>query len=164
MTQMCGVGPLVTIPFMVADAGGPQAVFGWIVGAIIALADGLIWAELGASLPGAGGTYIYLREASQYRTGRLMPFLFVWTAILHIPLTMAGGIIGLVSHLGALAFTYAPGTFSSGGPFFTGLVLAVYASWACICCSRSAFSACCPGRRWPSRPRSPRWPCPRRGA
>ncbi|MFC0542905.1 APC family permease [Kutzneria chonburiensis] len=117
MTQMCGVGPLLTIPFMVADVGGPQAVFGWIIGAIIALADGLIWAELGASLPGAGGTYIYLREAFQYRTGRLMPFLFVWTAILYIPLTMATGVIGLVQYLGALwpAVVAGDGTVNTFG-------------------------------------------------
>jgi len=30
MTQMCGIGPFVTIPLMVAALGGPQAVFGWI--------------------------------------------------------------------------------------------------------------------------------------
>ena len=58
-------------PVMVATFGGPQAMFGWIIGALVALADGLIWAELGAAMPGAGGTYIYLREAFQYRTGRL---------------------------------------------------------------------------------------------
>jgi amino acid transporter len=74
MTQMCGIGPFVTIPLMVAAVGGPQAIVGWVVGALLALADGLVWAELGAAMPGSGGTYIYLREAFQYRTGRLMPF------------------------------------------------------------------------------------------
>ncbi|GAA0599453.1 APC family permease [Kutzneria viridogrisea] len=102
MTQMCGVGPFLTIPTMVATMGGPQAVFGWIIGAIIVLADGLVWAELGAAMPGAGGTYVYLREAFQYRTGRLMPFLFVWTAMLFIPLIMSTGVIGLVQYLGYL--------------------------------------------------------------
>jgi amino acid transporter len=102
MTQMCGIGPFVTIPLMIAALGGPQAVFGWIVGALLALADGLVWAELGASMPGAGGTYLYLREAFQYRSGRLMPFLFVWTAMFTIPLIMATGVIGLVQYLGYL--------------------------------------------------------------
>src|SRR6201992_3707776 len=102
MTQMCGIGPFVPIPAMVATIGGPEAMFGWIIGAILALADGLIWAELGAAMPGAGGTYIYLREAFQYRTGRLMPFLFAWTAVLSIPLVMSSGIIGLIQHLGYL--------------------------------------------------------------
>ncbi len=102
MTQMCGIGPFITIPLMVAAFGGPQAILGWIVGALLALADGLIWAELGAAMPGAGGTYIYLREAFQYRTGRLMPFIFTWTAVLFIPLIMSTGVIGLVSYLGYL--------------------------------------------------------------
>jgi len=102
MSQMCGIGPFVTIPLMVAAFGGPQAVVGWMAGAILALADGLVWAELGASLPGAGGTYVYLREAFQYRTGRLMPFLFVWTAMLFIPLIMSTGVQGLVQYLGYL--------------------------------------------------------------
>ncbi|MFC0544014.1 APC family permease [Kutzneria chonburiensis] len=102
MTQMCGIGPFLTIPLMVAAMNGPQAMLGWVIGAIIVLADGLIWAELGAAMPGAGGTYIYLREAFQYRTGRLMPFLFVWTAVLFIPLIMSTGVIGLVQYLGVL--------------------------------------------------------------
>lgn len=102
MSQMCGIGPFVTIPLMVAAFGGPQAVVGWIAGALLALVDGLVWAELGASLPGSGGTYVYLREAFQYRTGRLMPFLFVWTAMLFIPLIMSTGVQGLVQYLGYL--------------------------------------------------------------
>lgn len=100
MTQMCGIGPFVTIPLMVATMGGPQAILGWIVGAVLAMADGLVWAELGAAMPGAGGTYLYLREAFQYRTGRLMPFLFAWTALVSIPLIMSTGVIGLVQYLG----------------------------------------------------------------
>src|SRR4051794_10979153 len=102
MTQMCGIGPFVTIPLMIGALGGPQAVFGWIVGALLALVDGLVWAELGAAMPGAGGTYLYLREAFQYRTGRLLPFLFVWTAMFTIPLIMSTGVIGLVQYLGYL--------------------------------------------------------------
>src|SRR5262249_42794248 len=100
MTQMCGIGPFITIPDMVGKMGGPQAIFGWIIGAIIVMADGLVWAELGAAMPGAGGTYLYLREAFQYTTGKLVPFLFIWTAIISIPLIMATGVIGLVQYLG----------------------------------------------------------------
>jgi amino acid transporter len=121
MTQMCGIGPFVTIPAMVATIGGPEAMFGWIIGAIVALADGLIWAELGAAMPGAGGTYIYLREAFQYRTGRLMPFLFVWSAVLFIPLIMSTGIIGLIQYLGYLI----PGVTSDSGNTALGKVIGV---------------------------------------
>jgi amino acid transporter len=121
MTQMCGIGPFVTIPAMVATIGGPEAMFGWIIGAVLALADGLIWAELGAAMPGAGGTYIYLREAFQYRTGRLMPFLFVWSAVLFIPLIMSTGIIGLVQYLGYLM----PGVTSDSGNTALGKVIGI---------------------------------------
>src|SRR3954467_7523279 len=121
MTQLCGIGPFVTIPAMVATIGGPEAMFGWIVGAIVALADGLIWAELGAAMPGAGGTYIYLREAFQYRTGRLMPFMFVWSAVLFIPLIMSTGIIGLVQYLGYLI----PGVTDASGNTALGKIIGV---------------------------------------
>jgi amino acid transporter len=99
MTQMCGIGPFITIPLIVAAMGGPQAVVGWIAGAVLAMADGMVWAELGAAMPGSGGTYVYLREAFQYRTGKLMPFLFIWTVLLATPLTMSTGIIGMVEYL-----------------------------------------------------------------
>ncbi|PXX12106.1 APC family permease [Mycolicibacterium moriokaense] len=121
MTQMCGIGPFVTIPAMVATIGGPEAMFGWVIGAIVALADGLIWAELGAAMPGAGGTYIYLREAFQYRTGRLMPFLFVWSAVLFIPLIMSTGVIGLVQYLGYLI----PGVTDASGNTALGKIIGV---------------------------------------
>jgi amino acid transporter len=127
MTQMCGIGPFVTIPAMVATIGGPEAMFGWIIGAIVALADGLIWAELGAAMPGAGGTYIYLREAFQYRTGRLMPFLFVWSAVLFIPLIMSTGVIGLVQYLGYLipGVTDANGNTALGKAIGVGITLLI---------------------------------------
>ncbi len=130
MTQMCGIGPFVTIPAMVATMGGPQAMFGWIIGAIVALADGLIWAELGAAMPGAGGTYLYLREAFQYRTGRLMPFLFVWSAVLFIPLIMSTGIIGLVQYLGYLipGVTDDAGTTPLGKIIGVGITLVIVAA------------------------------------
>ncbi|AMM31020.1 Putative fructoselysine transporter FrlA [Sinomonas atrocyanea] len=102
MSQMVGIGPFITIPAMIVAFGGPQAVVGWIAGAILALADGLVWAELGAAMPGSGGTYVYLREAFKRRTGRLMPFLFVWSAVLFIPLIMSTGVIGFVQYLGYL--------------------------------------------------------------
>ena len=102
MSNMVGVGPFITIPALMGtiNGGGPQAMLGWIAGAVLAIADGMVWAELGAAMPGAGGTYLYLREAFQYRTGRLMPFLFVWTAMLVIPAIMSTGVIGIVQYLG----------------------------------------------------------------
>ncbi|MFB9835704.1 APC family permease [Actinoallomurus acaciae] len=127
MTQMCGVGPFVTIPLMISTMEGPQAMFGWVVGAIIAIVDGLVWAELGAAMPGAGGTYLYLREAFQYRTGRLMPFLFVWSAVLFIPLIMSTGVIGLVQYAGYLwhPLVHSGGLSAKGHLVALGVVVLV---------------------------------------
>ena len=61
VNSMIGIGPFITIPALVASMHGPQAMLGWIVGALLAACDGLVWAELSASLPGSGGTYVYLR-------------------------------------------------------------------------------------------------------
>ncbi len=100
MAQMVGIGPFITIPLIISAMGGPQAIAGWIVGALIALFDGLVWAELGAAMPRSGGTYTFLREAFQYSTGRLMPFMFVWSTLLVTPLIMATGMIGMTNYLG----------------------------------------------------------------
>ncbi|GAY77943.1 amino acid permease-associated region [Sporolactobacillus inulinus] len=96
---MMGAGPFITIPIILTVMGGPQAMFGWLIGALLALLDGLVWSELGSALPGEGGTYIYLREAFKYRTGKLMPFLFIWSTLIATPMTMSTGAIGLANYL-----------------------------------------------------------------
>lgn len=100
MSQMVGVGPFITIPLILTAMGGPQALLGWVIGAIIAMADGLVWSELGAELPSAGGSYVYLREGYKYWFGKLMPFLFVWTTLLVTPLIMSTGMIGMAQYIG----------------------------------------------------------------
>ena len=57
MGMMVGVGPFITIPTIEATLGGPHAMIGWVLGAIVALADGLVWSELAAAFPGSSGTY-----------------------------------------------------------------------------------------------------------
>src|SRR5467141_4926685 len=75
MTNMVGFGPFVTIPLIIAAMGGPQCMLGWILGALLVVCDGLVWAELGAALPGSGGSYRYLAEIYGARKlGRLMSF------------------------------------------------------------------------------------------
>ena len=103
MIDMIGVGPFITIPLIVSDAGGPQAMLGWILGAVFALCDGLVWAELGAAMPGAGGSYRYLKEIYGPRTlGRLLSFLFIWQLSFSAPLSVASGCIGLAHYAGYL--------------------------------------------------------------
>jgi amino acid transporter len=101
MSNMIGIGPFITIPLLMSALGGPQAMLGWIVAVLIAIPDGMIWSELGASMPGSGGTYVYLREAYGRETfGRLMAFLFIWQFILSGPLEIASGYIGFAKYAG----------------------------------------------------------------
>jgi len=98
--SMVGVGPFLTIPFMIAAMNGPHLLYAWIAGAILALADGLVYAQLGAALPGSGGPYLYLREAFKpFGLGRLMAFLFIFQIILVAPLSVAGGAVGFSDYL-----------------------------------------------------------------
>jgi len=101
MSNMIGIGPFITIPLLMSALGGPQAMLGWIIAVLIAIPDGMIWSELGASMPGSGGTYVYLREAYGRETfGRLMAFLFIWQFILSGPLEIASGYIGFAKYAG----------------------------------------------------------------
>jgi APA family basic amino acid/polyamine antiporter len=96
MIDMIGVGPFITIPLIVAAMGGPQAMLGWIFGALLVICDGLVWAELGAAMPGSGGSYRYLKEIyGANKFGRLMSFLFIWQLTFSAPLSIASGCIGL---------------------------------------------------------------------
>ena len=96
MIDMIGVGPFITLPLIVSAMGGPQAMLGWIVGALFAICDGLVWAELGAAFPGSGGSYRYLREIyGPRKLGRLISFLFIWQLSFSAPLSIASGAIGL---------------------------------------------------------------------
>jgi amino acid transporter len=103
---MIGIGPLVTIPLVIAALGGPLALLGWITGAVVALCDGLVWAELSSRFPGSGGTYVYLRETfGPQRWGRALAFLFNWQFLLYAPCLLASGYIGFVNYA---AYVYPP--------------------------------------------------------
>ena len=96
MIDMIGVGPFITIPLIIAAMGGPQAMLGWIFGALLVMCDGLVWAELGAAMPGSGGSYRYLKEIyNPAKLGRMISFLFIWQLTFSAPLSIASGCIGL---------------------------------------------------------------------
>jgi APA family basic amino acid/polyamine antiporter len=98
--SMVGVGPFLTIPFMIQAMNGPHILYPWIAGIVLCVADGLVYAQLGAALPGSGGPYLYLREAFRpFGLARLMGFFFIFQTILIAPLSVAGAAVGFVDYL-----------------------------------------------------------------
>ena len=99
IATIVGAGPLITIPLVVAAMHGSISVWAWIAGALVALCDGLVYAELASRYPRSGGTYAYLREAfGAHGPGRLAAFVFVWQLLFVAPLTLASGYIGFAQY------------------------------------------------------------------
>jgi amino acid transporter len=100
MLEMIGVGPFITLPLVIEAAGYRLSVYAWLLGALIAIADGLVWAELGAAFPRAGGSYAFLHEIyGPHRAGNWLSFLYVWQLSFSAPLSIASGCIGLSGFL-----------------------------------------------------------------
>src|SRR5436309_960247 len=96
VSMIVGAGVFITIPYMLGKLPGPYALLGWLVAGALILADSLVWSELGAALPGSGGSYLYLLECyGRERWGRLMAFLFIWQFLLSGPLEVASGLIAM---------------------------------------------------------------------
>ncbi len=99
MLEMIGIGPFITIGVILSAMGGPQAVLGWFLGALFSVCDGMVYAELGSAMPGAGGAYIYFREAFNPRGwGVLFSFLFLWETIFVAPLAISTACVGFAEY------------------------------------------------------------------
>ncbi len=94
MIDMVGIGPFVTISFVAANLKGPLCLLAWLVGALLAYMDGMVWAELGAKWPESGGSYVFLQNLFGNKFGKLMAFLFIWQTLIQAPLTAASAAIG----------------------------------------------------------------------
>ena len=95
MIDMVGIGPFIVLPIVIQEMNGPQCMLAWVLGAVLALVDGAIWAELGAAMPAAGGSYVFLKEIYGPKSwGRLFSFLLIWQTIFQAPLVIASGSIG----------------------------------------------------------------------
>ncbi len=102
VANMVGIGPFVTIPLFISAMNGPQALIAWVIAAVLVICDGLVWSELGAALPGSGGTYHFLREIfgkSSSSWGRLLPFLFVWQFLVSGTMEIASGYTGAMPYV-----------------------------------------------------------------
>ena len=134
LLDMIGVGPFLTLALLLAAMGGPQAMLGWVLGAVLAACDGLVWAELGAAMPEAGGTYAYLSQIFPGRLGRWLSFLFVFQLCFSAPLSVASGCIGLAQYAGFLSPVFRSQAAVHAlrlGPYSFG-VSAGRASWIAI--------------------------------
>src|SRR5256885_14375133 len=99
MIEIVGIGPFVVSSLVIKAMGGPPAMIAWLAGAVIATLDAFVWSELGAAMPKAGGTYVFLREAyGPNKWGRLMSFLFVWQTFIQAPLSVASASIGFARY------------------------------------------------------------------
>lgn len=99
--DMVGIGPFITISFVIGAMGGPQCIIAWLLGALLSFADGAVWAELGAKWSEAGGSYQFLQKLYGKKWGQLMAFLYVWQTSIQAPLVVASGAIGFAQY-----FTY----------------------------------------------------------
>jgi amino acid transporter len=102
IANMVGVGPFITIPLMLAAMPGPQVVWAWVLGGVLVLCDGLVWSELGAALPGSGGSYHFLKDIYgrlDPTWGRLIPFLFIWQFLFSGTCETASAYIGALKYL-----------------------------------------------------------------
>ena len=97
--NMVGIGPFITIPLALAAMGGPQALLGWLTGALLCICDGLVWAELGSQMPRSGGPYHYLQQGfGAARLGRMLSFLYLWQSLIIGPLSIASGTVGFAQY------------------------------------------------------------------
>ncbi len=145
--DMVGIGPFVTLPLIVGAMGGPQAMLGWVLGAVLSFCDGLVWSELGTAYPEAGGSYAYLKHLyGEKKLGRTFSFLYAWQLLLSAPLSIASGCIGFSQYL-SFFFPTASRPFASGSLMGVPLVLSEQTLIAMAVCvvamvvlSRSIFA------------------------
>ena len=143
MMYMIGVGPFITLPLIVTAMGGSQAMLGWLLGALIAVCDGLVWAELGAAMPEAGGSYAFLREIyGRDGAGRYASFLYIFQLGFSAPLSIASGCIGFAAYASYLFPRLRNPLFSAwpNGIHYTSLL----AASACAVIVVMLYRTCAP--------------------
>ena len=103
MTDMVGIGPFITMPMVISMMNGPYFLYAWLAGAFLSIVDAMIWSELGAAFPKAGGSYNFLKEAyGKNSAGKMMSFLFVWQTMIQAPLVIASAAIGFAKYFSYL--------------------------------------------------------------
>jgi fructoselysine transporter len=103
MTDMVGIGPFITLPMVISMMNGPYFLYAWLAGAVLSIVDAMVWSELGAAFPKAGGSYNFLKETyGKEGLGKMMSFLFVWQTMIQAPLVIASAAIGFAAYFSYL--------------------------------------------------------------
>ncbi len=103
MIDMVGIGPFITLPMVISMMNGPYFLYAWVAGGVLSFLDAMIWSELGAAFPMAGGSYNFLKEAyGKKSAGKMMSFLFVWQTMIQAPLVIASAAIGFAKYFSYL--------------------------------------------------------------
>lgn len=103
MIDMVGIGPFITLPMVIGMMNGPWFLYAWVAGAFLSFVDAMVWSELGAAFPKAGGSYNFLKEAyGKNGAGKMMSFLFVWQTMIQAPLVIASAAIGFAKYFSFL--------------------------------------------------------------
>lgn len=125
MIDMVGIGPFITLPLVISLMNGPHFLYAWLAGALLSFFDAMVWSELGAAYPKAGGSYNFLKEAyAKTGLGKLMSFLFVWQTLIQAPLVIASAAIGFSAYFNYLMpLNYYQGKAVSGAVVLLIVVL-----------------------------------------
>ncbi|MFD0794706.1 APC family permease [Mucilaginibacter litoreus] len=127
MTDMVGIGPFITLPMVIHMMNGPWFLYAWLAGAILSFIDAMVWSELGAAFPMAGGSYNFLKETyGKNKAGKLMSFLFVWQTMIQAPLVIASAAIGFASYLSYLLPLSAIASKAVSGGVVICIVILLY--------------------------------------
>lgn len=124
MIDMVGIGPFTALPIILFALPGKFSLIPWVIGAVLGLVDGLIWAELGAAWPKAGGSYIFLQKLYKGPTGRALAFLYVFQTSLHTPLVITSACLGFINYM----HYFIPFDFWQGKLMMVGVVLLIMAA------------------------------------
>jgi fructoselysine transporter len=117
MTDMVGIGPFITLPMVIGIMNGPYFLYAWLAGGVLSLIDAMVWSELGAAFPMAGGSFNFLKITyGKNKWGKFMSFLFVWQTMIQAPLVIASAAIGFSAYFSYLVpLTPLEAKLMSGG-------------------------------------------------
>ncbi|MCY0906972.1 MAG: APC family permease, partial [Sulfobacillus thermotolerans] len=109
--------------FTAAYLAGPSSIFSWVIGGVIVLFIGLVYAELGSMIPESGGIARY----TQYSHGHLTSFIVGWAAVIayaSVPAVEAEATVQYMSHF--FPGLYVKSTLTTSGLIFAALLIVAF--------------------------------------